>query len=153
MTEKKELSDCFRIFTDPSKIKNIPALRPPPTRGIPPEDEKIIVYTDGSCTNNGKLDARCGSGIWLGEGNQHNKALRIPGVNQSNQVGEIAAVVATLEKIPNYTPLTIKTDSRYVIDGLTIHLKDCISKISKKLSMLKRAYSCLVEIISPSEPW
>ena len=30
---------------------------------------------------------------------------------------------------------------------------DNISKISKKLSMLKRAYSCLVEIISPSEPW
>ena len=32
-------------------------------------------------------------------------------------------------------------------------LQDFISKISKKLSMLKRAYSCLVEIISPSEPW
>ena len=32
-------------------------------------------------------------------------------------------------------------------------LSHFISKISKKLSMLKRAYSCLVEIISPSEPW
>ena len=123
VTEKKNLTECVRIFTDPTKIKNTPATRPPPHRGIPPEDEEIIVYTDGSCTNNGKLDARCGSGIWLEEGSQHNKALRIPGVDQSNQVGEIAAVVAALEKIPNYTPLRIKTDSRYVIDGLTIHLK------------------------------
>ena len=123
VTEKKDLTECFRVFTEPSKIKNIPAARPPPPRGIPPEDEEITVYTDGSCINNGKLDARCGSGIWLEEGSQHNAALRIPGANQSNQVGEIAAVVVALEKIPNFTPLLIKTDSRYVIDGLTIHLK------------------------------
>ena len=30
---------------------------------------------------------------------------------------------------------------------------DIISKISKKLSRLKCAYSCLVAIISPSDPW
>jgi ribonuclease HI len=86
-------------------------------------DEEITVYTDGSCLNNGKQNAKCGSGVWLEEGSQHNRALRIPGPNQSNQVGEIAAVVAALEKLPNYTPLIIKTDSRYMIDGLTIHLK------------------------------
>ena len=123
VTEKKDLMECFRIFTDPTKVKNTPAARPSTRRGIPPEDGEIIVYTDGSCTNNGKLDARCGGGIWFEEGSQHNKAIRIPGTNQSNQVGEIAAVVVAIEKIPNYTPLRIKTDSRYVIDGLTIHLK------------------------------
>ena len=38
-------------------------------------------------------------------------------------MGEIAAVVVALEKMPNYIPLMIKTDSRYIIDGLTTHLK------------------------------
>jgi hypothetical protein len=123
VTEKTDLSECFRIFVDPNKIKNRPAERNPPRRGIPAMDEEITVYTDGSCLNNGKQNAKCGSGVWLEEGSQHNRALRIPGPNQSNQVGEIAAVVAALEKLPNYMPLIIKTDSRYVIDGLTIHLK------------------------------
>ena len=123
VTEKRELSDCFRIFVDPKKIMNIPAARQPRLRGITIDNEELTVYTDGSCLNNGKQNAKCGGGIWLEEGSQHNRTIRIPGPNQSNQVGEIAAVVVALEKMPNYTPLIIKTDSRYVIDGLTKHLK------------------------------
>ena len=124
MTEKTDLSDCFRIFVDHSKIKDIPAIRQPRRTGITILDEEIIVYTDGSCLNNGKLNAKSGSGIWLEEGSQQNQAIRILGPNQSNQIGEIAAVIVALEKLPNYIPLTIKTDSRYVIDGLTTHLKN-----------------------------
>ena len=124
VTEKKDLSDCFRIFVDLEKINNVPAEQQPRPRGISLLDKEIIVYTDGSCINNGKLDAKCGGGIWLEEGNQQNTSIRIPGPHQSNQVGEIAAVVVALEKLPNYIPLTIKTDSRYVIDGLTVHLKE-----------------------------
>ena len=123
VTEKSDLSDCFRIFVDPTKITNIPATRQPNPRGIVFDDEEITIYTDGSCLNNGKLNARCGGGIWLEEGSQHNRMIRIPGPNQSNQVGEIAAVVVALEKMPNYVPLVIKTDSKYVINGLTTHLK------------------------------
>ena len=124
VTEKKDLTECFRVFTDPSKIKNIPATRHPRPRGLPPGDEEIVVYTDGSCLNNGKLDARCGGGVWLEDGSQHNRILKIPGPNQSNQVGEIAAMVVALEKLSNYIPLVIKTDSKYVIEGLTRNLKN-----------------------------
>ena len=123
VTEKKDLSECFRIFADPKKIRNIPATRNPRPGGISLDDEEIIAYTDSSCLNNGKLDAKCGGGVWLEDGSQHNRILRIPGTNQSNQVGEIAAVVVALEKLPNYIPLIIKTDSKYVIEGLTRHLK------------------------------
>ena len=123
VTEKKDLSECFRIFVDPKKIMNVPAIRQPPPAGITLDDEEITVYTDGSCINNGKQDARCGGGIWLEEESPHNRMIRIPGPLQSNQVGELAAVVVALEKMPNYTPLVIKTDSRYVINGLTTHLK------------------------------
>ena len=93
VTEKKDRTECFRIFTDPAKIKNIPATRHPRPRGISPDDEEIVAYTDGSCLNNGKLDARCGGGVWLEDRSQHDRILGIPGPNQSNQVGEIAAVV------------------------------------------------------------
>ena len=72
MTEKTDLSDCFRIFVDHSKIKDIPVIRQPRRTGITILDEEIIVYTDGSCLNNGKLNAKSGSGIWLEEGSQQN---------------------------------------------------------------------------------
>ena len=49
-------------------------------------------------------------------------SLRVPGTEHSNQIGEIVAVVAALEKTPNFVPLKIKTDSKYVIEGLTKHL-------------------------------
>ena len=122
VTIKSDLTDCFRIFVDPNRIMDVPAMRQPPPRGISIPEEEITVYTDGSCLNNGKENAQCGSGIWFEEGSDHNRAIKVPGPDQSNQVGEIAAVIAALEKVPNYIPLTIKTDSKYVIKGLTKHL-------------------------------
>ena len=122
VTVKSNLSDCFRIFVNPSKVMNIPAKRQPPPRGIVIPDEEITVYTDGSCLNNGKVNAQCGSGIWFEEGSEHNRAIRVPGPDQSNQIGELAAIIIALEIVPNFIPLTIKTDSRYAMDGLTTHL-------------------------------
>lgn len=46
----------------------------------------------------------------------------MPGKTQSNQVGEVAAVVVALQDTPNFAPLEIVTDSKYTIDGLTKHL-------------------------------
>ncbi|KAH7909128.1 ribonuclease H-like protein, partial [Hygrophoropsis aurantiaca] len=83
----------------------------------------LIIYTDGSCQKNGKLDAACGSGIWAGDDHPINTAAKVPGTNQSNQAGEIAAIIYALEKTDDFTPIHFKTDSRYVIDGLTQHLK------------------------------
>jgi ribonuclease HI len=38
-----------------------------------------------------------------------------------NQIGELAAILIALQKLEPFTPISFKTDSRYVIDGLTIH--------------------------------
>jgi ribonuclease HI len=116
-----DLAECFRTFTDPNKNTNIPAkrLQPHATNLRHPE---IQVYTDGACTNNGKKNAICGSGVWFGPNDEKNRALRIPGERQSNQIGELAAVIAAVEATPASWPLKIHTDSRYVIDGLTTHL-------------------------------
>ncbi|KAH9021126.1 ribonuclease H-like domain-containing protein [Lactarius deliciosus] len=74
--------------------------------------------------NNGKANARCGGGVWVDHSHPSNCSIRVPGLNQSNQVGEIAAVITAVEKLPNFCPLIIKTDSKYVIEGLTTHLKN-----------------------------
>ncbi|KAJ7137720.1 ribonuclease H-like domain-containing protein, partial [Mycena epipterygia] len=73
------------------------------------------VYTDGSCFNNGKPNARAGAGIFWGENSPRNQALRVPGPEQSNNRGEIYAVLeAVLQADPRRT-LDIYTDSEYVI--------------------------------------
>ena len=92
-------------------------------RGPTPCCEEITIYTDGACLNNGKKNARCGSGVWFGNEDPRNKAVRIPGEDQSNQVAEIAAIIIALESVPPYQPIKIITDSKYVIEGLTTHLE------------------------------
>ena len=80
------------------------------------------VYTDGSCINNDKANAKCGSGVWIEENHELNRVLRVPGPSQSNQVGELATVIVAAETLPNYCKLTIVTDSVYMIEGLTTNL-------------------------------
>ena len=121
MTCRDSLAECFRIFTDLAKITLTPAIRNL-TRGINLETNKITVFTDGACMKNGKVDAKCSSGIWFGREHRLNKAIKVPGPHQSNQVGELIAVIATAEVTPNFLKLRIVTDSKYVIEGLTEHL-------------------------------
>ena len=121
ITCKDSLAECFRIFTNPDRISTHMAQRYR-HRGPTPRCEVITVYTDGACINNSKKNARCGSGVWFGQDDPRNCTLRIPGDAQSNQIGEIAAVIAAMEVIPPYQPVKIYTDSKYVIEGLTTHL-------------------------------
>ena len=123
ITCKDGIEECFRVFTDPERLSMNPASRRA-QRGTYLEHEEMRAYTDGSCSRNGKMDAKCGSGVWVGENHHLNNAIRVPGEKQSNQVGEIAALIVAAETLPNYCKLTIVTDSMYVIEGLTKHLKE-----------------------------
>ena len=86
-------------------------------------DQQIEVYTDGACYDNGKANVRYGSRVWFGPEQERNKAIRVPGNDQSNQVREIAAIIAAAEATLPSWPLKIYTDSQYVIDGLMTHLR------------------------------
>ena len=123
ITCKKGIQECFRIFTTLERIPRRPANRCP-QRGTYLDNLEIKVYTDGACIRNGKRNAACGSGIWIEEGHPLNKALKVPGENQSNQIGEIVAIIIAAESLPNYSKLRIITDSMYVIKGLTKHLAE-----------------------------
>lgn len=115
-----QLSDGFRVFTDPKKYSDAPAHR---NYIIGPLQNPIVIYTDGSCINNGDEDAQAGSGIWYGVNDIRNSAIKLPGPIQTNQVGEVAAILQVVNTNSHFTPLHIKTDSKYVINGLTKHLK------------------------------
>ena len=59
---------------------------------------------------------------------QIDTALKVPGVEQSNQIVEIIAMIRVATMIPTFWPLVIKTDSRYMIKGLTWHPKEWENK-------------------------
>ena len=121
ITCKRDLTEAFRIFTDPSR-SSTRATR----RSAPQETrlrlQEVSIYTDGACINNGKANARSGSGVWYGPNHEKNIAFRVPGDQQSNQVGELVAIILATEATPINQPLKIITDSRYAIEGLTTHL-------------------------------
>ena len=86
------------------------------------EADEVTVYTDGSCINNGDSDARAGAGYWYGENDIRNGCLRLPDtIEQSNNAGELVAILKAVQMTPTNTTLIIKTDSQYAIDGIITH--------------------------------
>ncbi|KAG1810285.1 uncharacterized protein HD556DRAFT_1223174 [Suillus plorans] len=97
VSETLQLAECFRIFAGDTRTAQAPAHRlQRPNQGQGQQEPPIEIYTDSSCINNGKNNAQCGSGIWFGENNPLNKAIRITGKTQSNQAGEVAAILIGL---------------------------------------------------------
>ena len=117
---EESLEGCFRVFTTNDPPPHQVAERAPRTADfdLPP----LTVYTDGSCLNNGESTAKAGSGVWFGENDTRNAALKTPGPDQSNQTGELYAVLHALSNAPKDRALVIRTDSNYVITGLTSQL-------------------------------
>ncbi|RDB23311.1 Transposon TX1 uncharacterized protein [Hypsizygus marmoreus] len=114
------LREGFRVFTNPQKTSHTPAKRLELDNDDQAPDS-LQVYTDGSCLKNGDEDARAGSGIWYGPDDGRNSAIRVPGEEQSNQTGEINAILQ-VAKVSPMAPLHIISDSQYVIKGLTKYL-------------------------------
>lgn len=120
--EDEGLKAVFQIFTDPGTRDVIPGCRLRGGTSVP--NAAITVYTDGACENNGYDDARAGAAAWYGIDDPRNIAFRITGVPQSNQRGELYAVLQTaLKERGLFAPLTIVTDSLYVINGLTLNMR------------------------------
>lgn len=87
------------------------------------DKEDIVVYTDCSATNNGRADARAGSGAYYGPDDARNLAIRVPQeLKQSNNVAEILAVKETVGSNPRDIPLRVKSDCKLIVDGLTANL-------------------------------
>ena len=118
VTTRNNLSDCFRIFT-PNPTPALPSLRPPCDESI----AAMTMFTDGSCLHNGQHNVICGAGVWVANNYPLNRAIRVPGPEQSNQTGEIVAIVVALQIALKSADLTIITDSRHAIQSLTQSLE------------------------------
>ncbi|KAJ6559704.1 hypothetical protein B0H19DRAFT_944653, partial [Mycena capillaripes] len=90
ITTHGTLADTFRIFTNDLDGGD----EAPDTKFEPePDEEEIVVYTDGSAINNGRDDPKAGSGIYFGDGDVRNMAIRIPEeLSPSNQMAEMLAI-------------------------------------------------------------
>ncbi|KIO33484.1 hypothetical protein M407DRAFT_65524 [Tulasnella calospora MUT 4182] len=101
----------MRIFTGPDASALGPAFR---NQDKEKETEVLDLWTDGSAINPGRADAVCASGVWS-EDPTYRASFRPAGSPQSNNRGEIAAVVKALQLAPQNRVVHIRTDSTYVL--------------------------------------
>lgn len=74
------------------------------------------VYTDGSCSNNGKPNASAGAGVFWGENSASNGSWHVPGPHlQTNNRAEMYAVLMALTCADPCISLMVFTKSEYVI--------------------------------------
>ncbi|KAJ6539316.1 hypothetical protein B0H19DRAFT_961618, partial [Mycena capillaripes] len=89
VTTDGTLADVFRIFTDGYANGTH---RAPDTSFSFNQAPKVTVYTDGSAIDNETDNVKAGAGVYFGENDPRNMAVRIPRIlGPSNQVGEILA--------------------------------------------------------------
>ena len=105
------------------------------------------MYTDRSCLNNGTAEARAGSGVWFGADDPRNVAVRVPGPDQSNQIGELLAILYAVKMTPTAALLRIRSDLKFAIEGLTKHapeweVKDWMGVKHRQLFKCTTAWIC-----------
>lgn len=82
--------------------------------------ERLVVYTDGACSGN---PGPTGAGACLQYKNRRLLLSRFLGQG-TNNIGELAAVLMALQAVRNKdTPVTVYSDSTYVIGVLTKNWK------------------------------
>jgi len=82
------------------------------------EEQDIDVYIDGSCINNGKINAKAGYGVFFETYDSRNESNIVQG-KQTNNTGELTAMIRALEilkkEIEDKRNINIYTDSEYVM--------------------------------------
>lgn len=82
------------------------------------------VYTDGSCIGNGTVQAVAGAGLWYGNEDQRNEAIRLPAhLMQTNNTGEALAILRAMQTTPSENALKVISDSQIMIDSMTTYLE------------------------------
>jgi len=76
---------------------------------------KLIAYTDGACSGN---PGPGGWGVWLRYG-EHEKELCGGETHTTNQRMELQAAIEALKALNKPSTITIYSDSKYVIQGIT----------------------------------
>lgn len=112
----------------------------------------VNVYVDGSCSDNGKSNAKAGYGVYFAENDPRNENGIVKG-KQSNNTGELTAFIRALEilkeNIEQNETIHIYIDSEYVIKCASSYgeklenndWKTSNNKIPPNLELIKKARS------------
>ena len=98
-----------------------------------PEKEQILntlyIYTDGSCINNGKKNARGGIGVHYSDPSIKDISIKFEGQSTNNKMELLAIYIGIINIIninQRYQHIIIYTDSNYSINCLTKFVKGWI---------------------------
>ncbi|XP_008189552.2 uncharacterized protein LOC100570279 [Acyrthosiphon pisum] len=93
------------------------------------EENQVVVYTDGACSNNGYKGACAGAGVWFGNDHPLNLSIRVPGT-QTNNNAEIFSTIKAIERVysTGLTRISIHTDSDFVIKSVNEWMPRWLSK-------------------------
>jgi len=117
------------------------------------DTNEIFVYTDGSCLNNGKSNAKAGIGIFFNDDDPRNVSRKHTG-KQTNNQAELSAILQTFKILKNeikqHKIINIYTDSTYAIDCLTSYGKKqeyigWVDNIPNK-SLVKKVYKKYIKM-------
>lgn len=91
-------------------------------RNRPAYHSQIVVYCDGACLHNGRVDASAGWGVYFEDPDLSylNESCRLGGDVQTNQRAELMAMIRATELSPrDGRRIIIRTDSQYSINTVT----------------------------------
>ena len=117
ITEKDKPEDAIRIFIK-QKIMEETAKQKPVLRKHKGSGKKWVIYTDSSCKDGNTSKARARVGTYCETDDSKTKAIKIPGKTQTNQRGELIAILSAIESVPKGDKLKIISDSKYSIKGI-----------------------------------
>lgn len=78
----------------------------------------LLVWTDGSCIGAKTRHARAGAGVFWGRNCMRNRALRLPGLVQTNNRAELFAMLVAIDQSDPLRALTLYSDSEYAIRSI-----------------------------------
>ena len=97
------------------------------------KEEKTVVYTDGACSDNGQSNAssRAAIGVYWDDKSKDNLSTLIPSTApQTNGYAELLAAIEAIDvAIRNkVSEITVKSDSRYVVQGASKWIEGWVKK-------------------------
>src|SRR5882724_6870327 len=124
--KRKEANESIRsgptLYNPDVTEKGDENLKPVHRKHTYPQKQWTL-YTDGACLEGNTSIAKAGAGTFCLEDETKNHALRVPGPSQTNQRGELLAIVKALSLVPKGDELTIITDSWYAVQGIIENLR------------------------------
>lgn len=85
------------------------------TQAIEEQSRGVTVFTDGSCRNQGKRDAKAGFGVFWGDDHPNNHSGKVDGLQDNNRAELYAACHAIRQAVRlGYRKIRILSDSEFV---------------------------------------